>query len=477
MPTRNPGRILVVDPSDEGRAVLVRRLRAQGYEVDEASDGAAGAEMALGDPPSAVVASLRMPSVSGLQLCRMLHAEPATSHVPVLLRAEREDPSNHFWAEHAGASACVLAGRTGELVRALDRAIAKEGDEDGFFVQLGGDRADIRDRIAQHLDAALFDSVISAEVRALAGASTLDRLFDRLTQLMTRLTRYRWMALVTTTPPRWAIHAHPRIAKGAENESRSLFRLAEDVRPNAIHDEDPIGDDGGPEPIVRDVLFAGTVVARLAIAPCLGGEADIASLADAVSRELGSAVRMTELLEELERSATTDALTGLMNRRAFTARMNAELSRCARHGYPLALALLDVDHFKRINDGHGHAAGDRVLCALGRLLGEQLRASDFAARWGGEEIVVAFTSTEPDGGRTAAERLRAAVQALVVPDGSGGSIPVTVSVGVVPARGERHLDALVEQADLAMYASKQGGRNRVTLAGTDVAPGSGQRVA
>jgi two-component system cell cycle response regulator len=383
MTTRHAARILVVDPSPGGRAVLVRRLRAQGYDVDEASDGAEGAELALGDPPSAVVASLWMPSVSGLQLCRMLRSEPATSNVPVVLCAERDEPSNYFWAEHAGAVACVLAGRTGELVRALDRAVSKHDDRHGFFVQLAGERGDVRDRIARHLDAALFDSVISAEVRALAGATTIERLFDRLAQLVTRLTRYRWMALTTAAPARLTIHAHPGLAQTAEEEARLALSLAADVPCEAMEDRDAAGDAHGPSAIIRDVSFAGTVVARLALAPC--GEADTvaASLADVVARELGSAVRMTNLLEELERSATTDTLTGLMNRRAFEARMAAELSRCARHGYPLAVALLDVDHFKRVNDGHGHAAGDRVLAALGRMLALELRASDFAARWGG----------------------------------------------------------------------------------------------
>jgi two-component system cell cycle response regulator len=477
MTTEHAARILLVDPSDGRRAVLVPRLRAQGYEVDEACDGAAGAEIALRAPPAAVIASLWMPSVSGLQLCRMLRAEPATSDVPVVLCADREEPRNHFWAEHAGATACVVTGRTGELVRVLERAVAARRTDDEFFVQLGEGGGDVRDRIARHLDTALFDSVISAELRALASAATFDRLFDRLAQLTARLTRYRWMALARTSPARLAVHAHPRFGAAAAVEAQRVLDLDQAVDAQRVEDEDAVGDARGPQPLVRDASFAGTVVARLAIAPGVDGDEDVASLADAMSRELGSAVRMTGLLEELERSATTDALTGLMNRRAFLARMVSELSRSARHGYPLAVALFDVDHFKRINDGHGHAAGDRVLTALGGLLAERLRASDLAARWGGEEIVVAFASTDAEGGRLAAERLRAAVQALVVSDGAGGTIPVTVSVGVAGLRPHDTFESLVEHADRAMYASKDGGRNRVTLAEPDVAPCSAERVA
>jgi diguanylate cyclase (GGDEF)-like protein len=348
------------------------------------------------------------------------------------------------------------------------------------LVPLGGvgdGGGDVRDRIAHHLDAALFDSVISAELRALSSAATFERLFDRLAQLVSRLTRYRWMALARTSPARLAVHAHPRLGAAAAVEAQRALHLDQAMDAQRLEDEDAVGDERGPQPLLRDVSFAGTAVARLAIAPCAGADEDIGSLADAIARELGSAVRMTALLEELERSATTDALTGLMNRRAFAARLASELARCARHGYPLAIALLDVDHFKRINDGHGHAVGDRVLSALGGLLTQQLRASDFTARWGGEEIVVVFASTDGEGGRRAAERLRAAVQALVVSDGHGAHIPVTVSVGVADLRPQDTLESLVERADRAMYAAKQAGRNRVALAEPDLPPCSVERVA
>jgi two-component system cell cycle response regulator len=456
-------RVLVIDSTDARREILARRLRAQGYVVEEASEPAKGADMALSEPPAAVVADLWMPSISGVQLCRLLRSEPATVDVPVILCGERDEPKNRFWSERAGAAAYVVKGRTGELVRALAKAIEASATGDSFFVQLSGGGLDIRDRIASHLDAALFESVISAELRALANAGSFDRLFDRLAQLMSQVTRYRWIALATEHPERLAIHHHPSTRGLAVREARAALGLAESVALVSVEDEDAVAEDIGPPPLVSSVPFADVPVARFALGPSHEGQHDAASLVPIVARELGGAIKMAALVEESQLLAATDALTGLMNRRAFGALMKSEIARCERHGYPLSFALLDIDHFKQVNDLRGHAGGDRVLSAMGTLLSSLLRRSDYAGRWGGEEFVVTYTSTDLAGARHAAERLRLAVEGLVVNDEAGERIPITVSVGLATWHAGESIESLVDRADRAMYASKTTGRNRVSV--------------
>jgi two-component system, cell cycle response regulator len=454
-------RILLIDPSDARRGVLGHRLRAQGYLVDDTGDVATGAHMALSAPPAAVVADLWMPGISGVQLCRLLGSEPATADVSVVLCVERDEPRSRFWADRAGAAACVLKGRTGELVRALAKAVQKKQGDDSFFVQLSGGDVDIRDRLAQHLDKALFDSVIASELRSLACAASFERLFDLLAQFLSQIARYRWLAL--ETPERLAIHHHPSLRGVAESEARGVFGAKASIPILAVEDEDAAADDLKLEPIVRTVFFAGLPLAHLALSPCVDESEDMALLASVVARELGGAIKIASLVEESQKLAATDALTGLMNRRAFSSALRAELSRSARHGYPLAIALLDIDHFKLVNDTHGHAAGDRVLCAIGKLLRSHLRDSDLASRWGGEEFVMAFTSTDVEGARVAAERLRAAIEAVSVDDDAGERIPVTASIGLAAGSGGEPLEALISRADQAMYASKASGRNRVSI--------------
>jgi two-component system cell cycle response regulator len=466
-------RILLIDPAEGRRDVLARRLRAQGYAVEEAGEAAAGADLALSAPPAAVVADLWMPSVSGVQLCRLLRSEPATTDVPVILCGDREDPRNRFWADRAGADAYVIKGRTGELVRALAKAVEKSVQSESFFVQLSGGSVDIHDRIARHLDTALFELVIAAELRALASAGSFERLFDLFAQFMSQVARYRWIALATTHPERLAIHYHPTMRATAEREARHVLGVPATSPLLTVEDEDAAVDEGGPAPASCAVLFAHSPVARFAIAPTVEGEPDARLLSAIVARELGGAIRMAALVEESQRLAATDALTGLMNRRAFAASMTGELSRCERHHYPLSLALLDIDHFKQVNDTRGHPVGDRVIAKVGELLRTHLRLSDLAARWGGEEFVVAYTSTDFGGARIAAERLRLAIEGLEIYSDAGDRIAVTASVGLASLHVNEELTGLVDRADKAMYVSKSAGRNRVSVCSEDAAAGLG----
>lgn len=459
-------RVILIDPSPATRDVLARRLRAQGFDVDETGDPAAGADMALCAPPKAVIADLWMGGVSGVQLCRLLRAEPATAEIAVLLRGDTDEPRNRFWADRAGADVYLLKRHTDELVRVLARAVegVKDAAEDSS-ARCSGVSGDIRDRIARQLDDALFDSVIASEVRALATCGAFDRMFDRLVQLLSQVARYRWVAVSTQGPARLAVHHHPSAAADVDDEVRAALGPAPEGAPLRIEDEDALDGPAAAPAIVEDIPFGRACVGRVAMSPCAARDVDATrALLALVARELGGPIRMASLVEESQRLASLDALTGIMNRRSFGATMARELERTRRYGHPLTLALLDVDRFKDINDQHGHVAGDEVLTSLGALLSSSaVRRTDLVARWGGEEFVVAFLSTPEDGAIIAAERLRAAIAAMTVLNGGGQRIPVTASIGLAAARPDDTLVSLVARADVAMYESKSQGRNRVTV--------------
>ncbi len=458
-------RIILIDSSIATRQVLARRLRAQGYEVDEADDPALGADMALCEPPAALIADLWMSGISGVQLCRLLRSEPATADVAIVLCGDTDEPRNRFWADRAGANAYIPKRRTGELVRALSRAVAdaQSAGDGGFFLQLSGGTGDIRDRIARQLDAALFDSVIASEVRALATCDAFDQLFDLLVQFLTQVTRYRWIAVSTRGPERRALHHHPRAAESIEGEVNAAIGEAPKATLLRIEDEDAADLAVSAAPITREITFGGKAIGKIALSPCAQADVDAAaSLLTLVARELGGSIRMASLVEESQRLASTDALTGLMNRRSFSDTMAREIARSKRYGHPVSIALLDVDRFKTINDERGHAGGDLVLAGLGALLGDgSQRLSDLAARWGGEEFVVTYLSADREGALVAAERLRARIEAMEVRDERGARIPVTASIGVATLRPDDTLGSLVGRADQAMYEAKAAGRNRV----------------
>jgi diguanylate cyclase (GGDEF)-like protein len=182
---------------------------------------------------------------------------------------------------------------------------------------------------------------------------------------------------------------------------------------------------------------------------------------DKARNELGE---RNELLQaqtaKLEELATTDALTGAFNRRKFNGLILAEIARVRRYEHPLSLLILDIDHFKRINDRHGHEAGDEVLVVLAGLIRAGIRATDSLARWGGEEFVVLSPEVTVDEAMGLAERLRAAAAAYEYSFAGR----VTVSLGVAQHRVGETPDELFARADEALYAAKEGGRDRVEVA-------------
>lgn len=174
---------------------------------------------------------------------------------------------------------------------------------------------------------------------------------------------------------------------------------------------------------------------------------------------------LAQALEQIRQLATHDDLTGLLNRRAMLDRMQLEQRRSLRSGSPLLIAQLDIDHFKVVNDTHGHAAGDLVLQSFADTVRRNVRDTDVLARWGGEEFVLLLCDTPAADAVTLMERLRQAVQAMQVPVPQGdGPITVAVSIGLARHTPVDPLAGTLERADRALYAAKAGGRNRVVPA-------------
>ncbi len=172
--------------------------------------------------------------------------------------------------------------------------------------------------------------------------------------------------------------------------------------------------------------------------------------------------RLRDREERLREVARTDPLTGVANRRRFLEALTLEFERAQRYGGELSCVMLDLDHFKSINDRHGHAVGDRVLVAAAGAFRESLRTADVIARWGGEEFVLLLPQTSVAGALAVAERCRRTLEEVAIAV-DGHAVRVTVSVGLAAFPGERieSWDALLRSADEALYQAKNLGRNRV----------------
>ncbi|HEX8826429.1 MAG TPA: diguanylate cyclase [Archangium sp.] len=189
---------------------------------------------------------------------------------------------------------------------------------------------------------------------------------------------------------------------------------------------------------------------------------------DHKNRELDRANKeLAQKREELLALTRTDALTTLHNRRYFEERLTEEFARSTRYRSPLSLVMMDIDHFKRLNDGYGHPFGDEVLRVVARTVRGKLREVDFVARYGGEEIIALLPETGPKEAMGACERVREAIAAIQLEhraqDGTRKSVQVTASLGVasVPAQSLATMEELLRAADTCLYEAKGAGRNCV----------------
>jgi diguanylate cyclase (GGDEF)-like protein/PAS domain S-box-containing protein len=188
-------------------------------------------------------------------------------------------------------------------------------------------------------------------------------------------------------------------------------------------------------------------------------------LLETIATQAAIAIDNARLYEEAQRAATTDFLTGLLNRRELFNRAEMEFERARRYRHDLAVMMIDIDHFKTVNDTYGHLAGDQALRVLSRICQENMRLVDVVGRYGGEEILILMPETDHEHAMLAAERLRQQIEAMKV-ETESGDVTMTVSIGVADFNRDRTLtlETLIGRADAALFAAKDAGRNRVSIA-------------
>jgi diguanylate cyclase (GGDEF)-like protein len=217
-----------------------------------------------------------------------------------------------------------------------------------------------------------------------------------------------------------------------------------------------LSDPGHYDPRVEAIHFLSAVLV-------MGGAGVIAHRVGQLRRTLQrQSDELAEALERLRALATRDVLTGLLNRRAMLEALAQAASQAQRTGRPLAIGLIDLDHFKRVNDTLGHGMGDRVLLMFAQLAQAEWRAPDTLARWGGEEFLVALPDTELSEAARCLERLRPRLASAAI-EGAPADLRITFSAGLTLCESEADVLPAIERADLAMYRAKAAGRNRTAL--------------
>ncbi len=188
----------------------------------------------------------------------------------------------------------------------------------------------------------------------------------------------------------------------------------------------------------------------------------LALLASRLRNDNRAIVETTRSKMQFEQQASTDALTGVHNRHWMTRAFPRALQRCSLNKQPFAVMVVDIDHFKKINDTYGHLVGDLALKTVARCMAENLRPHDLLARYGGEEFAVLLTEADLESAKMVAERLRSRIAAAEIRS-NDISFNVTLSIGITPTQHDDRLESLIHEADQALYRAKQNGRNRVEV--------------
>src|SRR6266849_892806 len=449
-------RILVVDDVDINVKLLGAKLASEYFDVLTAGGGAAALAVCAAQLPDLVLLDVMMPEMDGFEVCRRLKADPATSHIPVVMVTALSDAADRLTGLEAGAddfltkpvNDIALFARVRSLVR-LKRMMEELRLREEVCRQFG---------TADGTEGSGEDVSASRILLAAEKGVTASRIIDTLGTVAASVVHASSCA-----------EAQALLDDGVELVIASLslpdgdpLRLVAQWRANESSRRLPI------------LLMADdSELPRLAKGLDLGANDYLIRPVDRneLLARVRTQIRRKRLEERLRENyqhslsmALTDELTGLYNRRYVFAHLNELLGRMTEGGGGNALMLVDIDHFKQVNDRYGHPAGDAVLREIADRAVRQVRSVDLVGRLGGEEFVVVMPETNLGGAIVVAERLRAAVaEEPFILQGKGDKVRVTVSVGIAMT-GEGHgdtLENLLQRADEALYAAKDAGRNRI----------------
>jgi two-component system cell cycle response regulator len=474
-------RVLVVDDSEVTRAILSRTLRGAGYEVLEARDGAEGAMAALREQPAVVVTDLEMPTMDGFPLLRLLKADPASRHIPVLIVTSHGEAASRYWGLRTGADAYLTKDhRPGELVEIVDR-LATLANAAPLAARANGpldlqamSPVEVLARVARHLDASLLQATVTNTL--LEGGMAANDFHEAAHGALETLgqvvdAQFLAVAVAEMDAGMIQIHLQDPVRQADVEELSDLLSGGLGAAPEMPVEIRVSGERGDTAIDLQRAIWlplpvrdATGILSFLPRDPHEFNVSATGSLVESLAVHLALVLDNARLSQRLHELSTLDGLTRQLNHRVIYGRLTEELERARRYKYPLSVVLCDFDHFKEINDTHGHLAGDAVLREGAAVLRKCLRSTDLLGRYGGEEFLAVLPQVDLGAARLAAERLRRGLETHPVILPGGEELHITASFGVADRdeiAGAPSSDLLVSLADRRLYEAKAAGRNRV----------------
>ncbi|MEM7247097.1 MAG: diguanylate cyclase [Acidobacteriota bacterium] len=464
---RSEGQILLLLADEDEARRMRSSLAGQRLDLRMAHDGISGLALVSELTPDLVVCDRALPKMDGLEVCRLIKRNHRLKHLPVLLLLDETDDASLLTSLEVGANDYLQRPLNLDELETAVRCHLRNRTSINRLKDDNRELATILD-IAEKLSSTLAtDDLFQLLVEEVSAALTLDecsvvRWEDSTGTAMVEASRDTDQAEKQAAD----LEAFPELTRCAET-GKMLY--VEDVRRDGVlaeahGDEEQLSLLCIPlHPRETDQRRAALRVARSGAALTYR-EIKFCQICSTMAGNALENARLYESLEHAHRALTEisrlDPLTDLYNRRHLFDRLQHELARCAEQAVPLSCLLIDLDHFKAINDQLGHQTGDRTLVRVARLLSGSLRGGDLVGRYGGEEFLVVLPRTGPDNAQELAERLRQRIETEQVP-GALGSLTVSIGVASVDPSRPVSMDDLVGRADRALYEAKGLGRNRV----------------
>lgn len=453
-------RILVVDDMPVNLRLMQAQLAEEYFEVLLASSGREALEICRREMVDLVLLDVMMPEMDGYEVCRRLKADPATMHLPVVLVTALDQQEDRVRGLEAGADDFLTKPVRGLPLFSRIRSLTR--------LKMLTDELRVRAETTAKVVMEPWHRGIDTTGRNGRLCAVLDRK-EEATRLMRLIGAEH--ELVPVNDPESVLQSQDAFDLYVIDLQASSFdplRLCSRLRSNEATRQTPILLIAAPEDEPRVVRGLELGANDYCLRPLDANEL-LARIRTQMKRKRYEQGLRRSLLSTIE-LATIDPLTGLYNRRFLDGHLTQAIERAGQLDRPLCVLVLDIDHFKRINDSYGHDVGDEVLCRFADHLREGLRASDLAARIGGEEFAILMPDIDVASAEKAAERLRLGIAAERW-EFSSETVTVTTSIGVA-SLGSDGQRGLMKRADLALYEAKHGGRNRVVVSNFDSALGA-----
>ena len=446
-------RILVVDDIEANVRLLEAKLTAEYYDVIMAYDGPTALAVAAAETPDIILLDVMMPGMDGFEVCRRLKEDPITRHIPVVLVTALDGRQDRINGLDAGADEFLNKPIDDVMLFSRVRSLTR--------LKMVIDELRQREASGRRMGI-----VAGAAARLHGGGGRILILDDneRQAQRIAAELAIEHRPIIETDPEKAHLTARGPVDLMIVNANAQAFdglRVAAQFRSDEATRHLPILAVVDPDQRGRMVKAL-----ELGLNDILPRPIDPQELGARVRTQI-KRKRYTDFLRNnLDHSlelAVTDQLTGLHNRRYMTGQLNALVARAVKDGDPVAALLIDIDHFKKINDNFGHDVGDEVLREFALRVASNVRAIDLPCRYGGEEFVVIMPDTTIEAAERVAERIRTHVSGSPFRVAGGEELlTVTISIGVAATLGaEDTPGALLKRADEGAYEAKAGGRNKV----------------